>query len=620
MGTQKDSRRRNTTTLASLQHVAYALLKEKQLRRLPMEETSTSESSWVKVPTSVDNEYYYMNTFTKVTTWDKPAGITHDIPIYGRAYTGEINEVDNDDDISNSTETTAHDDTVQTNDDRIQDKESSEEVSPWKEVQCSDGTVYYMNVETKETQWDRPDTPLKIVPYGKMYVVSEEVESVDDAESENNIVGQVIDIESGEESDSHESAHSLSPMKTKRRRVSCSVWSPRKVGFDSEETYYINNITGETSWQKPNELDDSIVDPAYEGIDFPPELDAEECYSLIGFNSNEHAAELEDMLVRGSTDNCYRRLQSFAKFLDEHKNEDLVSKLIEREDCVIVVAKHLGKRTSADVRMMVIQILLSKIAAFVDISNIVKTLLDAFGVQLIWLHTEQALKESISIETNEGTQDEFTQICLMRLISNVCILHNDAKSPEEMPRKSLINMLMSIMSDASKDCFIATCNALVYLNSLYNNRKYNVVMHVCVENAKSEYFGEALLHTINAQNSPHGDRGLLRGCLKVCCDLFSDVATSNFFYSNDLKVLVDIIIRGLCDLPIQDAIRTSFLEVLELLLTKSAWYSKGQYRCNDIVHTLVSIENSAAQNDDYNMEARERAKLIFFECEDVLEH
>lgn len=44
--------------------------------------------------------------------------------------------------------------------------------------------------------------------------------------------------------------------------------------------------------------------------------------------------------------------------------------------------------------------------------------------------------------------------------------------------------------------------------------------------------------------------------LDFACDLLSETATTDFFFTNDLRVLIDVIIRGLLDLeadhPVQN--------------------------------------------------------------------
>jgi len=54
--------------------------------------------------------------------------------------------------------------------------------------------------------------------------------------------------------------------------------------------------------------------------------------------------------------------------------------------------------------------------------------------------------------------------------------------------------------------------------------------------------------------------------------LFSNPGTFNFFYSNDLNVFVDIIIRELQDLNEADKLRLEYLQLLKLIL------QNGDYR------------------------------------------
>lgn len=49
--------------------------------------------------------------------------------------------------------------------------------------------------------------------------------------------------------------------------------------------------------------------------------------------------------------------------------------------------------------------------------------------------------------------------------------------------------------------------------------------------------------------------------LKLFIDLFGKEATANLFYTNDTKVLIDIVVRQLSDLSAGDKVRITFCSV-----------------------------------------------------------
>uniref|UniRef100_H2YFX7 SH3 domain-containing protein n=1 Tax=Ciona savignyi TaxID=51511 RepID=H2YFX7_CIOSA len=85
--------------------------------------------------------------------------------------------------------------------------------------------------------------------------------------------------------------------------------------------------------------------------------------------------------------------------------------------------------------------------------------------------------------------------------------------------------------------------------------------------------------------------------LKFLQDIFSRVDTGrNFFYTNDLLVLIDIIIRNISDLPPGATARTEFLDLLLNLLHKST-YSELKHRNQEISEILTRISSEELPQD-----------------------
>jgi hypothetical protein len=135
--------------------------------------------------------------------------------------------------------------------------------------------------------------------------------------------------------------------------------------------------------------------------------------------------------------------------------------------------------------------------------------------------------------------------------------------------------------------------------------------------SQAEHFTEALLHVLNEQHCPYDDEALLRQCLKAVCDMLEGRESVRLFYTNDLKALVDIIIRELSNLAPDDDIRCRYLDVTHSLLLNSHWVDTDRYRRDDLCAVLEGVME--AECDDGGgqgmlAEAREIVTAIFTDC------
>ncbi|KAF2704161.1 hypothetical protein K504DRAFT_462743 [Pleomassaria siparia CBS 279.74] len=93
--------------------------------------------------------------------------------------------------------------------------------------------------------------------------------------------------------------------------------------------------------------------------------------------------------------------------------------------------------------------------------------------------------------------------------------------------------------------------------------------------------------------------------LKVLYLVFGNSTTAEYFYTNDLHVLVDVILRNLIDLPSDspaaNALRHTYLRVLYPILSNSQISKPPHYKRDDILrllHLLVTSGNHFAPVDD----------------------
>lgn len=75
---------------------------------------------------------------------------------------------------------------------------------------------------------------------------------------------------------------------------------------------------------------------------------------------------------------------------------------------------------------------------------------------------------------------------------------------------------------------------------------------------------------------------------KIIQDILNNFALAEkFFYSNDLKILLDIIIRELNDLPlaVMDDARRNLLDVLAPFISNTN-FRREPHRIDEVIHTL----------------------------------
>jgi hypothetical protein len=93
--------------------------------------------------------------------------------------------------------------------------------------------------------------------------------------------------------------------------------------------------------------------------------------------------------------------------------------------------------------------------------------------------------------------------------------------------------------------------------------------------------------------------------LKVLYLLFGNLSTAEYFYTNDLHVLIDVILRNLIDLPHDSpaagALRHTYLRVLHPILTNSQISKPPHYKREELLrllHLLGTSGNHFAPVDD----------------------
>jgi hypothetical protein len=110
-----------------------------------------------------------------------------------------------------------------------------------------------------------------------------------------------------------------------------------------------------------------------------------------------------------------------------------------------------------------------------------------------------------------------------------------------------------------------------------------VVKQLSLHGSSFRTFGENIILLLNRETET--SQQLL--ILKVLYLLFTTKATYEYFYTNDLKVLVDIIIRNLMDLPDEkNSLRHTYLRVLYPLLAHTQLSQPPHYKKGEVTRVL----------------------------------
>jgi hypothetical protein len=134
-------------------------------------------------------------------------------------------------------------------------------------------------------------------------------------------------------------------------------------------------------------------------------------------------------------------------------------------------------------------------------------------------------------------------------------------------------------------------------------------------------FGENIILLLNRET----ETSLQLLILKLLYLTFTTRATHDYFYTNDLRVLLDVIIRNLLDLPNElISLRHTYLRVLYPLLAHTQLNQEPHYKRDEIIKVLSILGGSANGHwepaDDTTVRLVERvAKVPWLRGPDVSE-
>ncbi|KAK3989670.1 hypothetical protein QBC44DRAFT_326889 [Cladorrhinum sp. PSN332] len=199
---------------------------------------------------------------------------------------------------------------------------------------------------------------------------------------------------------------------------------------------------------------------------------------------------------------------------------------------------------------------------------------------LLQLMYEMSRIERLRFEDLMQIDDSFVTY-LFQLIE---ALADDANDPYHY---SVIRVLLVL----NEQYMVAATSAAVDPTPPISPMTNRVIKLLSIYGSSFRTFGENIILLLNRETET--SQQLL--ILKLLYLLFTTAATYEYFYTNDLHVLLDVIIRNLLDLPSEmDALRHTYLRVLAPLLAHTQLSQPPHYKRDQILSLLEILRGSSS--------------------------
>ena len=414
-------------------------------------------------------------------------------------------------------------------------------------------------------------------------------------------------------------------------RQTDAVWEKKQAetyGTDTEagtvgSYFYVNKETGQTQWDRPDgyESEDEIERRVETGeICFDRNQSVksilQELDALVHPDGTMPGivTDREEMLESGEDKDrrCEKRLRQIYLAIKYCGGTDEWEEQIQADEYELVghIYLHWGKADKTPTRVRAITCILLDTFLKLD-SSLIRSYADGE-----WGLNNHDFLANVELGLQEAHPDEgslFSWLSLLySFLTEVPTLPKDA-----LPGEETLRILVLAMSASQEDVFLIATYVLLALNSHsgYTNELErpqnpetgeedmtvtlehtpNVVLRALQsDRTNGELFSEAVLHLVNGQSYPYEDPVLLGQLLYMLRAVFSTKSTNAFFHTTDLRVLIDIIILQLKDLPPDDEFRCDYLRLLHLIIINGSGWQ--YYRRADILDALDSILQEGTHN------------------------
>ncbi|KAG7396536.1 hypothetical protein PHYBOEH_002148 [Phytophthora boehmeriae] len=248
---------------------------------------------------------------------------------------------------------------------------------------------------------------------------------------------------------------------------------------------------------------------------------------------------------------------------------------------------------------------------------------DVHKLRAIVSSTCQALEELDATDVHQATQLftwlGFLERVLLATQSDVCVqvFHNSMYA-------GMLTKMLRLLSVCSTKVFAAITICLALFHSHERQCGRAVLVGEVLHDMKDgrEHLGGALLHVINSCGCPCPKERLVHlwNSVQLFGDILTDETASALVFVNDLKILIDLVIRECTDLPQEDPTRLYYLELLERILGSSLYLQAQIYRKRDLWTLLESLLDAGAEEGSLMAkDVTDKTKQILVRYVDLLD-
>ncbi|EDV38499.1 uncharacterized protein Dana_GF19497, isoform A [Drosophila ananassae] len=155
------------------------------------------------------------------------------------------------------------------------------------------------------------------------------------------------------------------------------------------------------------------------------------------------------------------------------------------------------------------------------------------------------------------------------------------------------SFLLEIVEGNNPELLVDMVIALILaFNQQFSEHTFNVIIEAMQNLPSAKVFTEKLLLLLNREDDPtrllkHPNEHM-NTVLRMFIDIFSHPDTAGMFYTNDIKVLIDIVVRQLSDLDAGSTTRPCYLELCRRIL-RNTNYQEHQHRKHDLMKIFTRI-------------------------------
>ena len=162
----------------------------------------------------------------------------------------------------------------------------------------------------------------------------------------------------------------------------------------------------------------------------------------------------------------------------------------------------------------------------------------------------------------------------------------------EVTTEAFINSLFESFSYLQSEAIYLALIHILLSVSYEAEKEKNLVIKFSAEHSNKRLYAEGVLLLLNK-----GQSAILAKSLKFVVDILEDPSTKDdFFYTNDLKALMDILLREIANIS-SDEERLLYLNALGAILNTS-FYKKEKHRSGEISDLLNDCKFCDDISDD----------------------